>query len=342
MLRDWRDEPAARRYSALARLLGILATIVAASVGILLLVPLLVEFFFMARSPVAVVDGTEIEAGVYAQVRDFRRYEIIREINQLIGYRADDIAATAAERQAIEDRITERRFGLSSADFQAVEDLINVIVLKKEAEVEGIVVSADDLRVEQESVLAVLPRPTPAALDANDPAIPQPASSDASQPEEPLEDRLNTLLSRLGMPRNVFDDLMTARVVEHIFLTRAEESVAAVQPHVHVKQIVAETEEEAASYIKRYAAGALWSSLARESLNKGVPDAPPAADIDGAAGDADPADSDYGDLGFVPRGILELPLEEAAFSLDVGSVSDPISSAGGFHVLLVVDRKSVV
>ncbi len=337
VLRDWRDEPAARRHSALARTLGILAAVVAASVGILLLVPLLIEFVFMARSPVAVVNGTKIEAGVYALARDFRRYEIIREINQLVAYRADGTAATAPERQAVEDRINERRFSLSSADFQAVEDLINVIGLKEKAEQEGIVIPAEDVRVERESVLAAPPRPTPSVAGAIDRTVLKPTIAEAAPPDEPLEDRLRTLLSDLGMPRDLFDDLITARVVEHIFLKRAEESVADVQPHVHLKQIVAATEEEAASYIKRYNAGVSWSVLARESLNQGLPDAPPAANFD-AAGDADLADSNDGDLGFVPRGILEATLDDAAFSLDAGSVSDPISAAGEFHLLLVVAK----
>ena len=335
VLRDWRDEPAARRQSALARLLGVLATIVAAGVGILLLVPLLVEVFFMARSTVAVVDGIAIETGRYAQVRDFRRYEVIREINQLAEYRDDGLSTTAAERQAIEDRINDRRLNLASADFQAVEDLINVMLLKTKAENEEAVVTIDDIRVEQESILAAPARPAPAATGENGPDASRPATSGEPAAAEPLEDRLTALLDELAMPRDLFDDLMTARAIERVFIKRAEDSVATAQPHVHLKRIILEDEEEAASYIERYKTGESWSTLAGKSFKPAVAESPPAADVDG-----DPVPSYDVDLGFLPRGILEPSLEAAAFSLDVGSVSDPVSTAEGFVVLLVVAKEN--
>ena len=333
VLRDWRDEPAARRQSALARLLGVIAAIVAAGVGVLLLVPLLVEVFFMARSTVAVVDGIAIETGRYAQVRDFRRYEVIREINQFAEYRDDGLSTTAAERQAIEDRINDRRLNLASADFQAVEDLINVMLLKTKAENEEAIVTIDDVRVEQEAVLAAPARPAPAATDGNGSDVSRPAASGESPAAEPLEDRLTALLNELGMPRDLFDDLMTARAIERIFVERAEDSVATVQPHVHLKRIILEDEEEAASYLERYKAGESWSALAGESFKPSAEESPPAADFDG-----DPVPSYDIDLGFLPRGILEPSLEAAAFSLDVGAVSNPVSTAEGFVILLVVAK----
>ena len=40
----------------------------------------------------------------------------------------------------------------------------------------------------------------------------------------------------------------------------------------------------------------------------------------------------------MPRGILEPSLEAAAFSLDVGSVSEPVPTAEGFVILLVAGK----
>jgi len=45
-----------------------------------------------------------------------------------------------------------------------------------------------------------------------------------------------------------------------------------------------------------------------------------------------------GDLGIVARGTLEAPLEEAAFALNVGDVSDPVTSSRGIH-LIRLDEK---
>jgi len=47
-----------------------------------------------------------------------------------------------------------------------------------------------------------------------------------------------------------------------------------------------------------------------------------------------------GDLGFFGLGMMVPSFEEAAFSLTVGEISDPVSSSLGFHVIKVTDRKA--
>jgi parvulin-like peptidyl-prolyl isomerase len=42
---------------------------------------------------------------------------------------------------------------------------------------------------------------------------------------------------------------------------------------------------------------------------------------------------DRGDMGLVPQGRLEGPLDRAAFSLNVGDISEVIATDEGFHIL---------
>ena len=46
-----------------------------------------------------------------------------------------------------------------------------------------------------------------------------------------------------------------------------------------------------------------------------------------------------GDLGFFTRGRMVQPFEEAAFSAEPGSLSQPIETQFGFHIIYVIDKK---
>ncbi len=59
------------------------------------------------------------------------------------------------------------------------------------------------------------------------------------------------------------------------------------------------------------------------------------AQSDGASGD------DGGDLGWFRRGEMTPALEQAAFSLKAGEVSEPVRSRFGFHVVKVTGRQAV-
>ncbi len=85
--------------------------------------------------------------------------------------------------------------------------------------------------------------------------------------------------------------------------------------------IATETEEEALAARQRIEGGASFESVAKS-----------------ASRDEKTA-SKGGELGCVGRGDLQIQLDELAFSLDVGEVSEPVNIGGAFHLLMVSSRK---
>ncbi len=90
---------------------------------------------------------------------------------------------------------------------------------------------------------------------------------------------------------------------------------------VHARHILVDTQEEAQHIRSQVEAGADFAALAKaRSQDRSTRD-------------------NGGDLGFFPRGILVASeVEQAAFSLQPGQVSDVITSAMGFHIVQVVER----
>ncbi|MDT8862027.1 peptidylprolyl isomerase [Alkalihalobacillus sp. MEB130] len=176
-------------------------------------------------------------------------------------------------------------------------------------------------------------------------------------PEEKIEEELNMLRNEFEVAYNIEDDegivdalqnqfnldveslddfvheyLLPPLVLQHLategiditeeeMRSYYEENEEEFSEEVRASHILVEDEDTANELIERIEAGEDFADLAREySTDPGS----------GARG---------GDLDFFGRGQMVEPFEEAAFSLEIGEISEPVESDFGFHIIKVTDQR---
>jgi hypothetical protein len=100
-------------------------------------------------------------------------------------------------------------------------------------------------------------------------------------------------------------------------------SVPTTAEQVHARHILVQTKEEAQTILTRLQAGEDFAALARErSQDENTKEA-------------------GGDLGFFQRGqLISSELEEAAFALQPGQISEVVQSQFGYHIVQVLEKAS--
>ena len=150
----------------------------------------------------------------------------------------------------------------------------------------------------------------------------QAAREEGMHETQEFRDRLAFLETRAL--RNLYVERQIVETIDEADIAAAyEETRQAFQPQeeMRARHILVATEEGARDAIRRLDEGADFAELARE------------ISTDGAAPQG-------GDLGYVGRGRLVAPFEEAAFALEVGDyTSEPVQTQFGWHVIKVEDRR---
>ncbi len=89
---------------------------------------------------------------------------------------------------------------------------------------------------------------------------------------------------------------------------------------VHIRHILVKSEKEAKKLMAQWKKGASFAELASKHS-------------------VCPSKDKGGDLEWMPRGQLVKELEDVAFSMDQGTVSGPVKTKFGYHIVLLEDKK---
>lgn len=118
-----------------------------------------------------------------------------------------------------------------------------------------------------------------------------------------------------------FKEEIRFQLLAQAIFERVTGSIPTTAEQVHARHIVVNTEEEAQAILTRLQAGEDFAALARQhSQDENTKEA-------------------GGDLGFFPRGLLLSPeVEEAAFALQPGQISEVVRSQFGYHIVQVLEK----
>jgi parvulin-like peptidyl-prolyl isomerase len=147
--------------------------------------------------------------------------------------------------------------------------------------------------------------------------------------EATLQSRLETLINQIGGAQNLSawesnygysDESFRSALKRGIASAWMRDKIIAAVPttaeQVHVQQILLYNQDDAQQVLAQLKSGNDFDTLATQY---------------------DPAT--HGDLGWFPRGyLLEPKIEEAAFSLQPGQISDIIATDVGYHLIKVLER----
>lgn len=152
------------------------------------------------------------------------------------------------------------------------------------------------------------------------------------------EESFNSMLQMYGMSaddvrKDIENSLLTEKVIASTIEVKDEELQTYFSENaanyetvaeVAAKHILVATEEEAKKALERLNAGEEWDKLAAELST-------------------DTSNKDKGgDLGFFGEGVMVEEFTTVAFAQEVGTISAPVKTEYGFHIINVYDKKDAV
>lgn len=342
----------------------------------LILAGIINENIIKPRRTVAVVNGDAIRGNEFQNQVRFSRAALIQNAQQTAQFMQlfqDDpntLASFASQLQQIQFQLDETAVGQ-----EVIDRMIDDLLIRQESDRRGIKITEEDINKEFQNILGYFPEGTPTPkptlgisptstltalqLTASAPTATLEATSiltatatleptptsipEVTEPLTPTATLEPTLTptpftaegyanlykqvienySQFGVSEKdlryvVIAQLYSAKLQETVL---AELDVPSTREETWAQHILVEDEQTAKDILSRFENGESWCQLASEfSIDPGSKDS-------------------CGDLGWFAKGVMTAPFEEAAFSLPVGEISDPIQSEFGYHLIWVLGRE---
>jgi len=316
---------------------------------------LLDQYVLKQRQPVAIVGGEKISTHQFQVAVRYRRFQLIGQYNQTLQF-ASFLGGDPNTDSYIQQQLAsiQAQFSDSASLGQTVlEALISDRLIRQEAGRRGIVVASDEVERELHDAFgfypegtptlagptltprpptvtpAVSPTPTVTLTPTATPATPEPSRTPVptSTPytAEGFATDYQTYLSETrkatGMNEAEFREVIESVIYRRKLQAALTADLPREEDQVHARHILVATQAEAAALHDRLMKGESWDALAKETS-------------------LDTSNKDSGgDLGWFGRGQMVGEFEAAAFALKPGSISEPVQTTFGWHLINVVSHQ---
>lgn len=309
--------------------------IIIASAVILAIVVLVVAYgilnntVFAGIRPVAKVGNEKITATEFEKYVRFNRQQIVTRYNQTVAL-MQSFGDNPSIASYFESTLTQYQSQLQDPEALGatlLDQMVNDRLIRQEAKKRGITVSSDEIDTILEEYFGYYRNGTPTPQDgaavASEPTV-EPGPTATPYTQDAYQADLNTYYEGLTSIDVKESDIRT--LVEFtLYYRKLYETITAdvpsTQDQVSARHILVKTEEEALAIKARYDAGEDWAALAAENS------------IDSSNA------KNGGDLGWFGPGSMVEAFEKAAYATPVGSVSAPVQTDFGWHLIQVVGHE---
>jgi peptidyl-prolyl cis-trans isomerase D len=343
------------------KLLITIAAVIGGVIVIILLIGMIDALFITPNKVVASVGEEEITVRDYQNQARYVRWQLLQQyvqINQIMQFFGDFDGNQQNQMNQIGQLLESKELLGAEVLNSMIEDKIILMETRRL----GITVSDEDLEAQLQQRFSYFPEgtPTPAeipttvalptlnatqlsmvtATPTTEPTQPsdEPDSTEedvASEPEitptpytfDLFQQNYAEFLSNLkiaGVNEAVFLDILRAGILREALYDVLTADVPATEEQVWARHILVANETDALSVV-----GQLRSD---EMLFEDL-----ALLLSQDTGSAERG----GDLGWFGRGVMVPEFEEAAFSLEIGEISDPVQTTFGYHIIQVIARDEI-
>lgn len=355
-----------------ARMLTIIVGAVVGLALLVLVVGLLYQSVIIPNTAVATVNGERIATNNLWKLTRFDQYQRVSQLQSLIQYQ--DQLDPGGQQGFFTSQIQQLQSQLINPEGLAnsvLEQMIEEKLVRQLAAKNNITASDAEVQAELESLIAAqagmvtapqatataealaiataTPSPTPSPTPTSTVGItlptalptPEPTPTVQIQAESDFNTGLEQLLTNVSQganlsqadARQLYVDLLSANILRNKLTEQLGDQMPTSGEQVRARHILISVAADASEADKQIALAEAISLTQR--LRAGEDFAELALQYSDDTGSAQQG----GDLGFFPRGQMVTEFEDAAFSLPIGEISDPVLSQFGYHIIEVLETR---